>query len=327
MPQKYALISVSDKTNIEQIAKTISNSGYLIISTGGTAKTLSNAGIKVIPVKNITGNPECFDGRMKTISFQIEGGILYDRKNINHVKEAKKLNVPRIEIVICNLYPFEKTISNKSAKLENAIENIDVGGPTMIRSAAKNFKNVLVITDPSDYLKILPLIKKGKISEKLKQKLAAKAFYHLSLYDCIIAKYLNSEDFPNEITIPARKLVDLRYGENPHQKGAIYIEPNSNSPFSSLKQIAGRGLSLTNITDINAGLESIKMFKEPAVAVIKHNSPCGIALGKNTSEALGRAIESDPGSAFGGVIVINKKLDIECAKVIEQFKKEGRGNF
>lgn len=328
MSSKYALISVFDKTKIVEIAKTIKTAGYKIISTGGTAKTLKENGIEIIAPMKITKDPECFDGRMKTISFELEGGILYDRKNRKHVKEAKKFNVPEIEIVVCNLYPFEETIKNKKSTMDQAIESIDVGGPAMIRSGAKNFKNVLIVTDPSDYGKICRAIEKNNITEKLKRRLAAKAFYHLSFYDSQIAKFLNKEEiFPNEIVIAGRKLINLRYGENPHQKGAVYTEPHSTSPFSNLKQLAGRGLSLTNITDINAGLESVRSFREPAAAVIKHNSPCGLAIGATSEEALARAIESDPESAFGGVIVLNKKIDINCAKLIEKFKKDGRGNF
>ncbi|MBI2621186.1 MAG: bifunctional phosphoribosylaminoimidazolecarboxamide formyltransferase/IMP cyclohydrolase [Candidatus Levybacteria bacterium] len=323
--EKYALISVFDKSGIIDFAKIISLLGYKIISTGGTAKVLIDAGLKVIPIQEITGNPESFDGRMKTISFQIEGGILFDRRNRKHIKEAKKLKIKNIEIVVCNLYPFEQTIANPKVKVGDAIESIDVGGPTMIRAAAKNFKNVLVIVDPKDYESLSTLLHSSiLLTNRLRQKLAAKAFRHLSFYDSQISIYLepNKNKFPQEIAIPGRKKIDLRYGDNPHQKSAVYIEPNTNSPLANLEKVTGRDLSATNFTDIFSGLESVRIFKEPCAVVIKHNSPSGIALGSSTSQALERAVEADPQSAFGGVIVLNKPIDFKTAKTFAAFKEE-----
>lgn len=324
---KYALISVFDKTGIVELAKQIDKLGYNIISTGGTAKILTENNIKVIPIQEITKNPESFDGRMKTISFQIESGILFDRSNQKHIKEAKELNIHPIDLVVCNLYPFEQTIAKQQTKLEDAIENIDVGGPTMIQAAAKNFKNVLVIVDPNDYAMIISALEENGITRELRQKLAAKAFAHISFYDSQIARYLGKETFPENVTIPGKKLIELRYGENPHQSAAVYTVPNSNSPFANLKKLWGRDLSLTNVTDINAGLESVTLFNEPTAVVIKHNSPCGIALGTTIHQALDRAIDADPESAFGGVIIVNKNIDMRTAHVISAFKKAGRGNF
>ncbi len=318
----YALLSVFDKSRIVDFAKSLQSLGFEIISTGGTAKVLTDAKIKVIPIHNITGNPESFDGRMKTISFEIEGGILYDRKNPSHVRQAKKLRIKDISVVACNLYPFEQTTSNPKTTLAQAVENIDVGGPTMIRSAAKNFKNVLVAVDSNDYEKIIEKIKTKKADDKFRKILAAKAFGHLAFYDSQIAKYLNAEKFPQEISIPGRKNISLRYGENPHQEASVYLEPNTNSPLKSLAKLAGRDLSYLNFTDIYAGLESVRMFKEPAAAVIKHNSPCGIALGNSQAIALKRAILADPQSAFGGVIILNSTLDIATAKIFSLFKEE-----
>lgn len=340
---RYALLSVYDKTGIVEFAKSLQKAGFQIISTGGTAKILKENKIKVIPIQDITGNPESFDGRMKTISFQIESGILFDRSKKTHVKEAGELNIKPIDIVVCNLYPFEETISKHGVTLDEAVEQIDVGGPTMIRSAAKNFKHVIVVTDPNDYVEIGKQI--SKVSLEKRRKLSAKAFSHLSFYDSQIARYFyhspspsreegpsfkrggEGELFPQEITLPGRKIMDLRYGENPHQTGSVYLTPQNNSPFGNLQKHWGRDLSLTNLTDINAGLESVRLFKEPAAVIIKHNSPCGIALGKTIDQALERAIESDPESAFGGVVVLNGKLTMKAAKVIEKFKKDGRGNF
>jgi phosphoribosylaminoimidazolecarboxamide formyltransferase / IMP cyclohydrolase len=327
--KKYALISVSDKTDIVPFAQTILKAGYEIISTGGTAKVLQVADIKYIPIQEVTGNPESFDGRMKTISFEIESALLYDRTNEQHLKEAKKLKIKQIDIVVCNLYPFEKIIADKKVTYKKAIENIDVGGPTMIRSAAKN--GLVVVIDPLDYETVGNELLKNKFSSKLLRYLQAKAFGHLAFYDSQIAWYFRSLmdeiTFPNEITIPGRKLVDLRYGENPHQKGAVYTRPNTNSPFKQLTKHWGRDLSLINITDINAGLDAVRLFEEPAAVVIKHNSPSGIALGKNPAEALSRAIEADPESAFGGIIVLNKPMDLDAAKVIGSFKDAKRGNM
>lgn len=324
---KYALISVYNKINIIPFAQTLHNLGYSIISTGGTAKILSENNISVIPIQEITGNPESFDGRMKTISFQIESGILFDRSNKKHVKEAKKLRIAPIDVVVCNLYPFEETIQKKDTTLDDAIENIDVGGPTMVRSAAKNFKHVIVVIDPADYERVADALSQKNISSELRQQLAAKAFAHLSYYDSQIARFFSKELFPETATIPLKKTMDLRYGENPHQKAAVYMEPNKKSPFNNLQKMWGRDLSLTNVTDLNAGIESVRFFQEPTAVVIKHNSPCGIALGKDQSEALQRAIEADPLSAFGGIIVVNRPIDMQTAKIIASFKDEKKGNI
>ena len=328
MSKKYALISVSDKTNIVSFAQAIIKAGYDIISTGGTAKVLQEAKLKFTPIQEITGNPESFDGRMKTISFQIESALLYDRTNPQHLKEAKKLKIPQIDIVVCNLYPFEKTVADKKMTFKNAIENIDVGGPTMIRAAAKN--SLIVVIDPSDYETVGEALQK-KVKPDLIRYLQAKAFDHLTFYDSQISWYFRSQmdevTFPKEITIPGRKLIDLRYGENPHQNGAVYTRPTVQTPFNQLTKHWGRDLSLINITDINAGLDSVRLFSKPAAVIIKHNNPCGVALGGNAAEALARAIEGDPESAFGGTVVLNKPMDMAAAKVISGFKDAKRGNM
>lgn len=316
---KYALLSVFDKTGIVEFAKILASLDYQIISTGGTAKILTENGVPVIPIQEITKNPESFDGRIKTISFQIEGGILFDRGNKEHLRQAQQLNIKPIDVVVCNLYPFEQ---------KNSVENIDVGGPTMIRAAAKNFEHVLVVIDPKDYKQVGEKLRKKTISERFRKQLAAKAFAHLSLYDSQIARFLNTAElFPNELTIPGRKTLELRYGENPHQQAALYLEPNSKSPFRFLQKLWGRDLSLTNLTDINAGFATVGLFSEPAAAIIKHNSPCGIALGKNAQEALKRAIAADPESAFGGVVVLNSELNLKAAQIIGAFKDERKANI
>ncbi len=318
---KYALLSVYDKTGIVDFARSISSLGYKIISTGGTAKILLENNIKVIPIQEITKNPESFDGRMKTISFQIESGILFDRTKSSHRKQAKDLEIKPIDMVVCNLYPFEA---------QQTIENIDVGGPAMIRAAGKNYKSVYVVVDPKDYKTVKEILKNTHSNQAgmtIKQKLAAKAFAHLSFYDSQIAKFMEKDLFPDELTIPGRKTISLRYGENPHQKAAFYTLPNAKSPLKNLKREWGRELSYVNLTDINAGLEAVELFKEPAAVVIKHNSPCGLALGKDAGESLKRAIDSDPESAFGGIIVLNKTMDLKTAHVIGKFKDEKRSNI
>lgn len=325
--QKYALISVSDKKGVVAFAGRIQKLGYTILSTGGTAKELKKHNIKVTPVEEVTGNPESFDGRMKTISFQIESGILFDRDSPKHIKEAEELGIKPIDIVACNLYPFAETIKKPTVTLEDAVENIDVGGPTMVRAAAKNFKHVIVVVDPADYETVATALKNNSVEETLRRELAAKAFSHLSFYDSQIAQYLQLERFPDEIVLPGKKVIDLRYGENPHQQAAVYVTPKQDSSFSSLQKLWGRDLSLTNVADINAGLESVRLFTQPAAVVIKHNSPCGIALGDTGAESLLRAIDADPESAFGGVIVMNKDIDMRAAKIIAGFKDERRGNI
>ncbi|OGE44394.1 hypothetical protein A3B45_03920 [Candidatus Daviesbacteria bacterium RIFCSPLOWO2_01_FULL_39_12] len=317
--RRFALLSVFKKEGISDFAKILVKNGYTIISTGGTYDQLKKDGVSVTPIDEITGNPrDSFDSRMKSISFKIESGILFDRKNPKHVSEAKEMGIPQIDVVVCNLYPFEE---------KPGIENIDVGGPTMIRAAAKNYENVIVVVDPSDYGKVTSALESGKVSVKLRKELAAKAFYRLSLYDAQIGQFLNKEHFPEEITIPLRKTKDLRYGENPHQGGSLYMMPKTSSPLASLNHLWGRELSGTNTGDIFTGIETVRQFKESAACVVKHLSPCGIALGKNAREALNRAIEADPVSAFGGVVIVNETLDLEAAKIIAKFRNERAGNI
>lgn len=316
---RYALLSVYDKSDISDFARVLVKNGYTIISTGGTYDKLKKDGIEVTPIEEITANPKSsFDGRMKTISFQIESGILFDRKNPKHTQEAKKLGVPPIDVIVCNLYPFEQKPS---------VENIDVGGPTMVRAAAKNYQNVVVVVDPKDYERVGKAITDKKVNDQLRKELAAKAFYHLSFYDSQIGNYFSEEKFPEEVTIPLRKTNILRYGENPHQQGALYLMPNTNSSLGKLRHLWGRELSGTNVGDIYSGIETVRQFFESAACVIKHLSPCGIATGKNAEEALDRAVKADPVSAFGGVMVLNKKMDEEAAKVIATFKNEKEGNI
>jgi len=325
--RRYALISVSDKTGIVEFASVLNKLGYHIISTGGTARALTIGEIPFLPIQGITGNPEAFDGRMKTISFPIEGGILFNRTKPSDVAQAQELGIPQIDIVVCSLYPFEATIANPKVTQDEAIENIDVGGPTMVRAAAKNHKNVLVVVDPNDYPRIAQALQKDEITNELRQELAAKAFRHLAFYDAQIARYLGKEKYPQELTIPARLKEKLRYGDNPDQEAFLYFNPETDSPLARLQKHAGRELSATNITDIGAGINSVRLFDSPAVAVIKHNTPCGLATAETIAEALTRALESDPLSAFGGVVVLNFPMTDEAANVIASFKEEGHGQM
>lgn len=317
-----ALLSVYNKEGIVEFASALSALGYEIISTGGTAKALSDHGISVTPISQITGNPEIFDGRMKSISFQIEAGILFDRDNPIHSKQAEDLGIKPIDIVVCNLYPFEKVTSAKNVDTETAVEYIDVGGPTMVRAGAKNFRHVLTVVDPGDYGRVAHALQKKTATLDFKKRLAAKAFFHLSFYDSVVARYLNQELFPDLITLAGRKISLLRYGENPQQQATSYHFPNTSAPLSSLHHLAGRLPSLTNLTDINAGIECVRLFREPTAVIIKHNTPCGLALGTSTGLALKRAIEADPESAFGGVVVLNRNLDMHCARVLTSYRQK-----
>lgn len=317
--KKYALLSVSDKTGIVDLAKRIESLGYIIISTGGTGKVLIDAGLQITPIEKITGNPESFDGRMKTISFQAEGGILYDRNNPEHIRQAQELKVPNIEIVVCNLYPFEQTVGKPNATLPEVVESIDVGGPTMVRAGGKNFATELVLTDPADYDRVANALETNSVTEELKQALAAKAFGHLSFYDSQIARYLNKEDFPKELTIPGRLTGQLRYGENPHQPAAVYLEPNTNSPLARLKRLGGKEIGAVNLLDISAGIEAVRLFPEnPCSVVIKHGNPSGAGLGETPYEAITRSIKGDRESAFGGIIVSNRPIGIEDTKALKE---------
>ncbi|MBZ4672038.1 MAG: purH [Deferribacteraceae bacterium] len=316
---KRALISLSDKTGIIEFAKKLKSHGVEIVSTGGTAKLLKESGINIVEISEFTGFPEILDGRVKTLNPKVHAGILNIRDNENHQKTMQELNLQDIDMVVVNLYPFEKTIANKSVELDVAIENIDIGGPTMIRSAAKNFKFVTVIVDNSDFERVeKELEEKGGITYDTRIDLARKAFTHTAVYDSIISSYFNkilNIKFPEEIAIAARKKQGMRYGENPHQEAAFYTQPNIKEPsVSTGKQLQGKELSFNNIIDINAAVEIVKEFKEPVVTIIKHTNPCGTAVGKDNLEAYLKALECDPVSAFGGIVGTNKEVDKKLAE-------------
>jgi len=322
---KRALMSVSDKSGLVEFAKKLYARGIEIISTGGTYRTLQEAGLSIIKVSDITQFPEMMDGRVKTLHPRIHGAILARRDKETHLKELEKYEITPIDMVVVNLYPFKETIEKKGVRLEDAIEQIDIGGPTLIRAAAKNFEGVVVIVNPKNYTKILAELEQnhGKISLNTRRQLAVEAFRHTMEYDSYIYGYLSqqflktSEKFPPLLTLTFRKLQDLRYGENPHQEAAFYTELNIIEPcVSNAKQIHGKQLSYNNIYDINAALEMVKEFEDPAAAIIKHTNPCGFALGKNIFEAYKLAHKTDPLSAFGSIVAFNRTVDEDTAKEI-----------
>ncbi|PNT93807.1 bifunctional phosphoribosylaminoimidazolecarboxamide formyltransferase/IMP cyclohydrolase [Clostridium thermosuccinogenes] len=321
---KRALISVSDKTGIIGFARELEKRGIEIISTGGTAKTLMDAGIKVVNVSDITGFPECLDGRVKTLHPKIHAGLLAIRSDEEHMRQLKELNIDTIDMVVINLYPFKETILKDNVQLEEAIENIDIGGPTMLRAAAKNYQDVVVIVNPSDYDAVLKeMDETGDVSVKTKFKLAYKVFELTSHYDTLISKYmkeqLGEEFFPENLTLTFEKVQDMRYGENPHQKAVFYREVGSNSGcISSAKQLHGKELSFNNINDANGALDLIKEFDEPTVVAVKHANPCGVASADNIYDAYIKAYEADPVSIFGGIIVANREIDERTASEINK---------
>jgi len=328
---KYALISVFDKSGVDKFAKELRKLGIKVISSGGTAKFLKEKGIDVIPVERLTKYPSMLGGRVKTLHPLIHGGILARRDVEDDIKTMKKYNIPQIDLVIVNLYPFESVASKPNATHEEIIENIDIGGPAMVRSSAKNYKSVAVITNPKNYGKILKEIKnKGEISIETRQQLALEAFRHTERYDSLIVRYFSNKlgegIFPSRIVVPMEKIQDLRYGENPHQSAAFYKDERrltkNESTITSAKQIHGKELSFNNLLDLEASWNVVTYYEEPAIAIIKHNNPCGVAVSKLLVDAYKKALECDPVSAFGGIVASNRPIDketaIEIAKVFTE---------
>ena len=328
-----ALLSVYDKTGIVEFARGLGELGMELVSTGGTHRALTEAGLSVRQVSEVTGSPEMMDGRVKTLHPVIHGGILARRDNPEHMSELASREIDTIDLVAVNLYPFSATISRPGVTLDEALENIDIGGPTMIRSAAKNFPSVAVVVDPTDYPWVAERMASGGLSTDERQKLAQKAFQHVAFYDTLIAGYLRKYDqtelFPEEITLAYRKVQELRYGENPHQKGAFYAEPlQTIASLPSGTQVLGQELSLCNIYDMSAALETVRDFTDrPAAAVIKHATPSGFAFGATLAEALEKAIHADPTSAFGGIIGLNRPMDVDTAQVVARFREEESSNI
>jgi len=313
-----ALLSVSNKEGIVDFAKGLEALGWEIISTGGTYRTLKEAGINVIEIDEVTKFPECFDGRVKTLNPYIHGGILYRRDLDSHKEEAKRLNIDSIDLVCVNLYPFKETIQ-RTDDFEEIIENIDIGGPTMVRSSAKNFKDVLIVTDTADYPIVLDAIKNKKDDYNFRRNLMIKAFEHTASYDSLIANYMNlrfNDGFGRYQFISGKRVFNTRYGENPHQMGALYeFEDYFSKNFHTIKGEA----SFNNLTDINSAVKIASSFdKEPSVCIVKHGNPCGFAIKDNLLNSYIEALKCDPISAFGGVVAVNGVVDEALAKKMSE---------
>ena len=319
---KTALISVSNKEGIVDFAKGLHSLGIRVLSTGGTAKLLRGNKIPVTQISEYTKSKEMMDGRVKTLHPKIFGGILASRNNKKHMKELKENKIEPIDIVVVNLYPFEETVGKK-AGFHEIIENIDIGGPTLVRAAAKNSEDVIIVIDPADYKNVLGALKNKKISNELKQNLALKAFAHTARYDTIINQYFNDKfgkgKFPDILNLTFRKKQELRYGENPHQQAAFYKDPFIDKCcITSIKQLHGKELSYNNILDMENGFQLIKEFEEPIAAIIKHNNPSGVAAREYIDEAFSAALAADPLSAFGSIVALNRACDKKTAEKMKE---------
>jgi phosphoribosylaminoimidazolecarboxamide formyltransferase / IMP cyclohydrolase len=326
-PVRRAILSVTDKTGIADFARGLEKLGVELVSTGGTAKLLRDSGIRVKDISELTGFPEMLDGRVKTLHPKVHGGILHIRENEAHRRAVTDHDIPAIDMVVVNLYAFEKTAAKPGVTFEEIIENIDIGGPSMLRSAAKNFQDVAVVTSPADYSEILEELKNsGGLSLETKWGLGKKAFATTAAYDSAISSALDTisapgelpqrgEKFPSRLRLSFSKLADLRYGENPHQKAAVYSD-GSGLGIANARQLQGKELSYNNLVDLDAAWELCREFEEPMCAIIKHTNPCGAATGPDIVTAYKRALEADPVSAFGGVIGINREIDEAAAEEI-----------
>ena len=320
---KRALVSVSDKTNLVSFVQNLVELGYEIISTGGTKKTLEEAGINVIAIDEVTGFPEILEGRVKTLHPLVHGGLLAKRNDAHHQEQVKENNIEYIDLVCVNLYPFAKTIQNPEATHEDKIENIDIGGPSMLRSAAKNFNDVTVVVDANDYdLVISEIREQGNTTLKTRQMLAGKVFNHTASYDAMIANYfneINEIEVKEKLTVTYDLKQTLRYGENPHQKAAFYqtLQQPSYSVVAS-EQLHGKELSYNNIADANAALEILSEFDGAAAVAVKHMNPCGVGLGSTIEEAYAKAYEADKMSIFGGIVALNREVSKELAEELHK---------
>ncbi len=324
---KRALLSVSDKSGIAEFARALAALGVSILSTGGTAKLLAKEGIRVTEVSAHTGFPEMLDGRVKTLHPKIHGGILARRDSGEQMKAIESAGIAPIDLVVVNLYPFQATVADPECRLEDAIENIDIGGPAMLRSAAKNHAGVAVLVDPADYEKVLEELRAhGAVSAATRFSLAQKAFAHCAAYDGAIANYLSSLDaqgkrgaFPGVLNLQFAKLQDLRYGENPHQAAALYRDAQPvPGGLAGYRQLQGKELSYNNVADADAAWECVNSFAEPACVIVKHANPCGVATGATLALAYDKAFKTDPTSAFGGIIAFNRALDRATALGLAQ---------
>jgi phosphoribosylaminoimidazolecarboxamide formyltransferase/IMP cyclohydrolase len=310
-----AILSVSDKTGIADLARALAKRGVEILSTGGTASHLTDAGIPVTPISQWSGAPEILGGRVKTLTPKVFGAILFDRGNDAHRADVERLAIPSIDLVVVNLYPFEATIAREGVTLPEAVEQIDIGGPSMLRAAAKNHRHVVVLCDPAMYPAFVEELDRGEISEEFRLQCALRVFEKTSAYDAGIAAWLKTQtggESDERLELRLEKFQDLRYGENPHQRAGFYVRPGER-PFT---QLQGKELSFNNLLDLDSAMRIAGAFREPAAVVIKHTNPCGVARRETLAEALRAAIESDPVSAFGGLIGVNRELDGESARAV-----------
>ena len=328
MPKiQRALLSVSDKSGVVELARALSALGVQLISTGGTARLLEKEGISSTEVSAHTGFPEMLDGRVKTLHPAIHAGLLARRDEAAHLAAIRDAGIAPIDLVVVNLYPFEATVADPDCRFEDAVENIDIGGPAMLRSAAKNHAAVTVLIDPADYPRVLAEIRSsGGVSDEMRFALASKAFAHTAAYDGAIANYLHSLDaagkrleYPDILNLQLLKVDDLRYGENPHQTAALYRDTHPAAGTLALaRQLQGKELSYNNLADADAAWECVKGFSEPACVIVKHANPCGAAIGESLADAYGKAFKTDPVSAFGGILAFNRALDAATADAVGQ---------
>ncbi len=322
MPRRLALLSVSDKTGIEDLGRGLHEAGYTLLSTGGTARRLTEAGLPVLPVDELTGHPEIMGGRVKTLHPKIHGGILGLRDA--HADEAAAHGIVWIDIVVVNLYPFERTIAQPGVTAAEAIEQIDIGGPSMLRSAAKNHRHVAVVTHPSDYARVLEEVGAGGVTAQTRQQLAIRAFQHTASYDALIAGWmtenLGGPAAPSETAIPLRRMQSLRYGENPHQRAAFYASPGEGGrSLARARQLQGKQLSFNNLADLDGCLRATFALTEPAAVVVKHMNPCGAAVhADGPAAAFTLALGADPVSAYGGIIAFNRPIGVDAVRAIRR---------
>ncbi|MEW8969481.1 MAG: bifunctional phosphoribosylaminoimidazolecarboxamide formyltransferase/IMP cyclohydrolase [Mesobacillus sp.] len=319
MGKKRALISVSNKEGIVELAKELVQLGFEIVSTGGTKQALKDGGVPVIGISDVTGFPEILEGRVKTLHPKIHGGLLAKYDDTSHQSQLAENEIEKIELVCVNLYPFKETISKPGVTPEDAIENIDIGGPAMLRASAKNHQYITVLVDPADYQQVIEEYKtQNETTLETRRRLAAKVFRHTAAYDALIAEYMTNlagEEQPEKMTVTYELKQSLRYGENPHQKAAFYQKPlGSAFSVAAAEQLHGKELSYNNINDANAALQIVKEFSEPAAVAVKHMNPCGVGAGKDIFDAFGKAFEADPVSIFGGIIALNREVDGETAR-------------
>lgn len=318
MEVRRALISVSDKTGIVEFARALSDQGIEILSSGGTAAALAGAGVPVTPVADVTRAPEILGGRVKTLHPKIHGGILADRRKDEHMRQLAEQEIEPIDLVVCNLYPFEQTVQHPSVTDDEALEQIDIGGPAMVRAAAKNHPSVAVVVEPSDYGRIVGEIESSRgLGDDTRRALAFKAFAHTARYDAVIASFLRADDdFPSTLLIGADKVTDLRYGENPHQAAAFYSFPGANRGLAAAEQLGGKELSYNNLLDADAAWKLALELDSPAAAIVKHSNPCGVAVAASLEEAYALALDCDRTSAFGGIVALNENCDRATAAAI-----------